>query len=325
MQDTSNIGYIGKALDQLGYTQTTLTLGAAEYRQFHKDGVVRWMTSITPALSYPTTHNAVRTLSRDKTMANSFVEQLGYSIPKTVAQDLLGDRDEAYSLLDRAKKIIVKPNTASMSRGLTLNITERGQLDTALGELASSNDTDAVVQEQVHGEEIRFAVIDGELKGAILRQAAQVIGDGINTVAQLIQQENALRAAIIDTAVPYPSLETIVDEEMLSRTDIPAQGEVIRLASGTMIRTGASMYDITQTIHPSYKAIVESIAQSIPAGFIVIDLLVADYKQAADESPYWFIEFNTSPVLKLFYACRDGKHFDAATHLAQYIDKVVTK
>ena len=325
MQDTSNIGYIGDALGRLGFDQTVLTLGDSEYRQFHKDGAVRWITSISPALSYPTTHTVVRTLSRDKSLANSFINQLGYSIPKTVAQHLAGSREEAYTLLEAVGKIIVKPNMASMSRGLTLDITEQAQLDEALNALSASGDEDAVVQEQVYGDEIRFAVIDGELKGAILRQTARVVGDGVSTVAELIEQEDRAREAIQDTAVPYPSLTTIVSEETLSRVDIPAEGEVVQLAAGTMIRTGASMYDITTEIDPSYKTIVESIARSIPAGFIVIDLLVADYKQPADESPYWFIEFNTSPVLKLFYACRDGKHFDAAKYLAEFINKVVTK
>jgi uncharacterized protein (DUF1330 family) len=87
-----------------------------------------------------------------------------------------------------------------------------------------------------------------------------------------------------------------------------------------MIRTGASIYNVIQTVHPSYLQTVENLAQKLGANFIVVDMILRDYTQEQSANNYAFIEFNTTPVLKLFYSCRDGQHYDVVEELADMID-----
>jgi glutathione synthase/RimK-type ligase-like ATP-grasp enzyme len=77
------------------------------------------------------------------------------------------------------------------------------------------------------------------------------------------------------------------------------------------------MYDIINNLHQGYRETVEAIAKDMNADFIVVDIMLRD---PGEFTNYWFIEFNTSPVLKLFYSCRDGGHFDAGRHLAEMIN-----
>lgn len=322
----ANIAYIIKALEALNYTYDEIVIDGVTHVRFSKDNEPRWMTTVSPTISYPSTTTAIWQLAWNKSMAYDYVAQMGFRLPLSVTHTIGQPIDIAAALLSKVPKIIVKPEMASLSRGLTLDITTEDQLRTALAAVESDGDTAAIVQEQVYGDEVRFAVIDGIVQGAILRRAARVMGDGTSTVRQLIERENDERRTIAATDVPYPQLDdTIISAQFLSDERVPEAGEIVELAKGTMVRSGASMFDITDAIHPGYKKIAESIANSIPTGFIVIDLMIADYTKSPEESDYWFIEFNTSPVLKLFYSCRDGKHFDAAYHLARFIDRVSTK
>ena len=53
---------------------------------------------------------------------------------------------------------------------------------------------------------------------------------------------------------------------------------------------------------------------------MVVDIMIQNLRQPHTKNNYAFIEFNTAPVLKLFYSCRDGKHYDVLPELAAMID-----
>jgi D-alanine-D-alanine ligase-like ATP-grasp enzyme len=182
-----------------------------------------------------------------------------------------------------------------------------------------------VVQEQVCGDEIRFAVIDGVVKAAILRQTARVVGDGKLTLRALIDAENQSRQIVTDTAVAYPMLDaTLIRTGDLDLASVPDHGVVVELAKGTMIRSGASMYNVMDDIHSTYIDMVNDFASKLGRGFVVADMMLQDYTQPMNDDNYAFIEFNITPALQLFYSCRDGKHFRIGEqYLAPMIDKVM--
>ena len=322
---SDNIMLIRSGLEGRGYTAKTRVIDEMIHVSFEKEGSSTWLTTASPALSYPVTHNAIRQISRNKTMANDFVHQLGYRVPRSSIYNKDKDMTEVNQLLDEVGRVIVKPEYGSLSRGVTLDITTKEVLQQAIDKVYETDWGNVVIQEQVYGDEIRFVLIDGRLTGAALRQTPRVVGDGSSTLKELIQQENISRSNITDTAVPYPKLdEALIDGELLSSDNVPADGEVIELGKGTMIRSGASIYNVMESIHPSYAPIVEDIAKNLGAKFVVIDMLLSDYTQPADAN-YSFIEFNTSPVLKLFYSCRDGNHFDIVPHLVDLIDRTLSQ
>lgn len=286
------------------------------------------MTQSDP-VNYPFTHSGITRLSVRKNLAYNFLQQNGINIPETyTVQDGQIDESALRKMLDTHPRLITKPVNASLSRGLTLDIDSYDKLlDGIHHALANSIGTpSAVVQEQVRGEEIRFAVINGKVKSAILRQTPQLVGDGTSTIKELIQAENLNRRQISVPYLTYPQLDSsLVDPLMLQDTRIPYEGETIKLSKATMIKDGASMYDVVEDVDQSYKDKVESIIEMLGAEFIAVDLFVIDHTAPLTVDNYAFIEFNTSPSLKLFYSCRDGRHFDAVSQLAHLIDRNLKK
>jgi cyanophycin synthetase len=286
----------------------------------YKNPAGKSWTTRASHITYPFNSEYVRDISINKQKAYDFAAQHGFSIPysKTVETELADS--EGLELLATYGKLIVKPSDSSLGRGLTLNITTLPELKEAIKKAQEVSRT-VLVQQQVEGEELRFVVVGGKVEAVLLRQTARVVGDGSSTIAELIAAENDLRREIKLERIEYPLLsEALVDKAVLTSSRVPVSGEIVELNRSTMVRGGASIYNMFSEVHKTYIDKVEALTQKLGAGFIVADVFCRDYKQPADDQNYWLIEFNTAPVLKLCYACRDGRQFDVVTRLADQID-----
>lgn len=271
-------------------------------------------------IDYPFTSATVRALSKNKAEATKFVTLHGMHAPATikVTGDTV-DMTRVEKFLGRYGRVVVKPLNRSLSIGLTTDITTPIKVQKAIKKAAKYS-AEVLVQEQVFGEEVRFAVINGKVVSALLRRTPRVVGDGISTVAELVDKENEERRKIDYTLVTYPLLTEELIHKSIDLMKVPAPGEVVELSRATMISKGCSVYDILGEVDESYVRLVESLVSDLDTGFIVVDIFIRNFHEPANQDNYWFIEFNTSPVLKLFYSCRDGGMHDILPALAEAID-----
>ncbi len=115
MEDkTSNIAIITQALVARGFVAEQFMIDQIPFTRFFKDGRVRWMTYHSPALAYPTTHNAIRELSRNKSLASDYVASMGYRVPMTIRIDDHTQLAHYEDIIQRAP-LIVKPVYGSLS------------------------------------------------------------------------------------------------------------------------------------------------------------------------------------------------------------------
>ncbi len=281
----------------------------------------QWKTQAAH-ISYPFTSRQMGLLSINKDLAYNFAVANGVSIPYTyhIASGESISESKIKELLDQYGTLIVKPNASSLSRGLTLNIDSIESLREAL-EYARTITPEVIIQEQVKGEEVRFVIINGHVQAAILRQTPRLIGNGVSTIAELIRSENKARERLKFPYIDYPQLDdTMIDPRLFTSEDILATNDVLELSHATMIKNGCSVYNILATIDPSYIQTVERLSSTLETAFVVIDMFISDLYTPQTNDNYWFIEFNTSPVLKLFYGCRDGNMFDIVPLLVTLID-----
>ena len=281
-----------------------------------------WQT-LAAHLSYPFASRKIRSISINKDKAYAFANSMDITTPYT---QLIAEGDQLSpgamsDLLHRFNRLIVKPTQASLARGLTLGINSASELTNAIA-YARTISPHVLIQEQVEGEEIRFTVIDGKVTAAILRRTPRVIGDGVSTIAQLIAIENIERRHLQFPYLAYPLLTgEIIDPILLTSQRVLDKGETLELNRATMIKNGCSVYDVLNDLHPSYIQPIETLVHGLGASFIVVDMFLKDFTHEKTDTNYWFIEFNTSPVLKMFYGCRDGKMYDIVPVLVETIDQ----
>lgn len=313
---------LARGLEEIGYGVELQDAPDGKEAIFSAPDRQPWLTKISH-IHYPFTQPSVRELSIDKAKAYEYATTKNVPVPYThsLAIDDEFEHARATTLLETHEKLIVKPNNSSLSKGLTLNITNTDKLHKAIAHARDVKSHDVLIQEQVDGEEIRFIVMKGEVKAALLRQSARVVGDGRSTVAELLKKENQTRQTLVFPYIHYPQLdETMIDPTYFKDQTVLEEGKVLRLNRATMIRNGCSVYNVLDTVHPSYIDAVERLATDVETDFMAVDFLLKDYTAQATENNFWFLEFNTSPVLKLCYGCRDGNMFDVVPLLAALID-----
>jgi D-alanine-D-alanine ligase-like ATP-grasp enzyme len=310
---------LAKALEQKGYAVTVDEKYPTTVTYTSPSGA-RWKTKAAHLL-YPFNTEKVHDTSLHKDRACDLAKSIGVSIPHTLYVPGMVSDATLTRLLDKYGTLVVKPADSSLSLGLTIGLTSLAQLKKAI-KYAKSFSSSILVQQQVTGEEVRFTVIDGKVEAALLRQTARVVGDGHSTISELIRLENEARERLHFERITYPQLDaTLIDGRLLESKVVPSKGEMRELNHSTMVRGGCSVYDILSRVDKSYVALVEKLIGALGAGFIVVDLFCQSYETPAGPDNYWLIEFNTAPVLKLYYGCRDGKQFDIVKRLADMVNR----
>jgi cyanophycin synthetase len=307
-----------KAFIGVGYQVQELHIDGAEFARFTSPRGAVWMTDAT-RISYPMVHMSIAMIARDKTLSSELVSSQGMSIPESLAPS---DERRIRQLLDEGYSLVVKPSDGSGSKGLTLDIRSFEQLQAAIIEAEKVSDA-AIIQEQVSGDELRFTIIDGEVVSVLLRSTPRVIGDGHSTVKELIEKENGERSSLDIRHITYPQLIDELITHQIDKSLIPEAGAVVELSRSTLVRGGASIYELRNTVHGSYNDIARKIAGLVGASFMTVDLIVHDYAAPATDDNYWFLECNTAPSLRLYYSCRSGENVDMLHHIVRAVDTAI--
>ena len=318
-----SVDLLSEALGSLGYTCERLQLGVGRnsYTRYISPSGKAWVTR-NAYIGYPFTNSTITSISSRKDLAYEFCATYGIRVPRTI--EFRADySDEMIHNALLGGPLVVKPHNSSLSRGLSLNVTDGDSLRQAL-DVAFEFSLVALVQEQIKGEEIRFVLVGGNVKAAILRESPRLTGDGRHSLRELLEDENDDRAKLDMPYITYPQLQPeLIVKAGRNPDDIPGEGEAVSLGKGTMIRDGASMYNVLPDVHSSYLEIVSKLNDALGAQFLVVDMMLEDYRAPQTATNYAFIEFNTAPVLKLFYSCRDSKHYDVLSDLVPVIDRTV--
>lgn len=161
-----------------------------------------------------------------------------------------------------------------------------------------------LVEAFVPGDDHRLMVVDGRLRAVIRREPAQVVGDGRQTVAQLVQALNAVRdeRSLVASGFMRPirmdaaALQHLAAQGVGLQT-VLATGRRVRLRSTANLSTGGFCTDVTGQEHPQLRAMAEMLASSLGLRTMGADFLTTDIGRPPQEVGGAFIEFNQVPGL----------------------------
>lgn len=174
-------------------------------------------------------------------------------------------------------EVVVKPVAGSLGRGVTTGIKSQIQLVEALTNIQVNK---VVLEEHVEGEEYRYYVAGGRVVAVTGREAANVVGDGLSTLRDLIRKKNRVRARN-----PHLSSRKIkLDKATLSflksqgygLADVPARDRKIYLSSAANLSRGGDSIDATDVVSEQSKemAVAAAHALKIPnAGIDIINVV----------------------------------------------------
>ena len=147
-------------------------------------------------------------------------------------------------------------------------------------------------------------VIQGKLVAAAKRIPAHVVGDGVNTIAELVRRANLDPRRGDGQRSPWTRLEfddqsdRLLAELGYDRNSIPFDGQIVSLKRIANTSAGGTAVDVTDQVHPENREIAERAARTIGLDIAGVDLLVEDITQPMRAQGGVICEINSRPGIR---------------------------
>lgn len=246
-------------------------------------------------------------IAKDKDYAAFFLKELGYPVPegdsfhtrrwcKAIGSDRTPEKAWEYAQAI-GLPVIVKPNSKSQGSGVAL-VHNKREFFRAMTE-ASHAERVFLVQKPIQGKDYRIVVLDGEVISAYERRPLGILGDGIHTIQELLEEKQRHFVHIgRDTVLDLgdPRLTNTLKRQKLGFTSIIEAGQWLQLLPNANLSTGGDAIDGTPTLHASWKTLCKDIARDMNLRYIGIDIMT---EVPLDQEPgdYTIIEINAAPGL----------------------------
>jgi glutamate--cysteine ligase len=172
-------------------------------------------------------------------------------------------------------------------------------------DIAFSEDSSVLIEEFIEGKEFRIFVLNHQVAGILHRVPANVSGDGIRTIRELVDKKNEDPLRGKGYRTPLEKISLGEAEAMFLKTNhknfdyIPSKGEIVFLRENSNISTGGDSIDYTDEIPESYKQIAVKAARALNVKITGLDMIIPDYTQEATEDNYAIIEMNFNPAIHI--------------------------
>ena len=164
-----------------------------------------------------------------------------------------------------------------------------------------------------------------ELMSVIERFAPYVLGDGKQSIDQLIDEENTIRSTMGLFPVIHPLTKGTTTKKFLAKvnydlTSIPKAGEIVTLFYRISLAPGGVVSIIDQSSIPKVnKDLFINVLNLFDANILGIDVIMQQgIDQPFDEQECILLEVNSRPYLKM----HDYPRFGEKEDLSRYFDQL---
>ena len=246
-------------------------------------------------------------IMENKTVTKKVLKEAGFRVPGGAEFSSMEEAVKAYPrFADQA--FVIKPKSTNYGLGITI-FKEGASLEDYQAGLAIAfrEDSSVLVEEVMPGTEYRFFVIDGEVQAIMLRVPANVIGDGIRTVKELVEEKNSDPLRGTNHRAPLELIQLgeleqlMLKEQGLTIESVPQANQIVYLRENSNISTGGDSIDMTDEFSEAYKKIAVSAVEALGAKISGIDLIIPDKEidPTTDKKAYGIIEANFNPAMHM--------------------------
>jgi cyanophycin synthetase len=252
-------------------------------------------------------------LAGDKDLTKQRLAKFSIPVP---AGEIVRTEQEAIDALDSiGAPVVVKPLDGRQGKGVSLNLSTQEEVVKAF-HIAREYSRKVLVEELFEGKNYRVLVVGGKMVAASERVPCGVIGDGVHTIAELVEFENQnpLRGEGHEKPLTQikitPIMIAAMQKEGWNLEDVPKKGEEVSLCGGMNLSTGGTARDVTDAVHTSVKTLCERAARIIDLDICGVDLVVEDIAAPMPKEKGGVIEINAAPGLRMHVFPSEGKSRD---------------
>lgn len=261
------------------------------------------------AAEVDSTSAVAESIGQDKDLTKRLLHAAGVPVPLGKPVESV---DEAWEVaLKVGLPVVVKPQDGNQGKGVTVNITDRAQLEEAYKNAADYGTV--MVERFLPGHDFRLLVVGDQLVAAARREPPQVLGDGEHTVRQLVDvvNQDPRRGEGHATSLTKIRLDDIAVARLamqgLTPESVPEKGQRVILRNNANLSTGGTATDVTDDVHPEVAARAVAAAQMVGLHICGVDMVAETVLRPLEEQGGGFVEVNAAPGLRMHLAPSYGK------------------
>ena len=258
----------------------------------------------------------------DKEMTKMILREGGVPVPYGYIVRTEEEAVEAFLKMDTAA--VIKPLHGNQGKGVTLRITSTQEVRAGFMVAQTYGDW-VIIEEYIEGQHYRLVVVGDRLIAAAKRVPAHVVGDGISTIAELVNQTNLdpQRGDDHEKALTKIKIDSVVlltlTQKNVTISSVPEPGEVVYLRDSANISTGGTAEDVTDLVHPDNLDLVLHASKLIGLDVIGIDLVIEDIEASYRERGGYIIEVNAAPGIRMHHFPSVGKARDVGKAIVEQV------
>ena len=261
------------------------------------------------------TSNIAVELASDKEETNKILGNLGLPVPQ---QRLVQREHDAVSAASRiGYPVVVKPYNGNHGRGVSINLTDPDQVIAAF-HVAQAISRSVIIEKFIVGHDHRMLVVNGQLIAVSKRMPGHVVGDGKQTIAQLVDEVNrdprrGIGHEKVLTRIDFDyQAERLLEEHGLTKESVPEAGQVVYLRTTANLSTGGTAEDVTDIVHPDNVEMAVRAISAIGLDVGGVDFLSPDISESYKDIGGAICEVNAAPGFRMHMAPSSGKPRDVA-------------
>ena len=280
-----------------------IQLGTGKFQKRIRDSV----SSDTPLLA---AENSVNTFLNTLMLANA-----GIPVAKTMKT---GVPEEAIAFWKSLNKPVTIKSSKKTSQNCIFPALNDPEVINAAFVLCKNYSDEILVQEQIPGMIFRLLIIDNKFVAASLLQQPEIIGNGKDTIARLIEKLNEEqnrqpgKKGSLDVLQPSDDMLEVLSFHGFTLDDVPEKGVKIILSNNPAIQSGALPTDVTGIVHPLNRTIAERVAEINGLKVAGIDIICADISKPIEDNQGAVIGVDMAPDLRIHLYPWKGNSRDVA-------------
>ncbi len=250
------------------------------------------------------------TIAQDKELTKKLLDAAGVPVP--MGRSVSDPEDAWAAALEVGLPVVIKPKDGNQGKGVTVNVTTKEQL-TAGFHTASEFRDDILVERYLPGHDYRMLVIGDKLVAAARRDPPFVVGDGVHTVRQLVEEVNKdpRRGEGHSTSLTKIRFDDIALATLAARglnaDSVPDRGQRVVLRNNANLSTGGTATDVTDDVHPDVAARCIAAAHMVGLDICGVDLVCDSVLKPIEEQHGGIVEVNAAPGLRMHLSPSFGK------------------
>lgn len=222
--------------------------------------------------------------------------------------------------------LVVKPLDGQKGAGVYIGIASFDQL-AKLCDILCNQGQAVLIQSQAFGADYRVTILDAKIIGLSKRHPQVIVGDGENTIKQLIENQNYTIRLLNKTRDYHLQNSIAISDTLLwhlenqgkSLNSILNRDEIITPLPIANFQTGGWVETIDpQLLHPQTHAQLLEIASILKLKISGLDVLIKDIASPPQQN-LTFIEINSDPSLRIHDRPNKGQSQNTNETLLRYI------